>query len=285
VAGVTSDARTSPASPAPPSPPLPAISLHNVTKEYRLDRGAVLRALDQFTLDVRDGEFVAVIGPSGCGKSTALRLMASLEEPTTGTVLIEGRPPDEAISARRLGMAFQDHALLSWLTVWDNIALPFRIAKRKVVAERIRSLIDLVGLSGFEQARPKHLSGGMKQRVAIARALALEPEILLLDEPFGSLDAVTRRRLNLELQAIWVRQSITTALVTHSVEEAVFMADRVVVLTARPGRIKLILDVPFARPRERELTLSPAFHGLTDELYLALDEVSKAPGDQVAGAP
>ena len=146
-------------------------------------------------------------------------------------------------------MAFQDHALLPWLNASDNIALPFRIAGRQVDEDRVRGLIELVGLEGFEQARPKHLSGGMKQRVAIARALALEPDILLLDEPFGSLDAVTRRRLNLELQAIWVEQAVTTVLITHSVDEAVFMADRVYVLSPRPGRVEPGTEILFPRGR------------------------------------
>jgi NitT/TauT family transport system ATP-binding protein len=258
----------------------PAISLTDVTKEFVLGRGTIVRALEGLTFDIRDGEFVAIIGPSGCGKSTALRLIASLESATSGTVLVEGGDPREAIRARRLGMAFQDHTLLPWLTVEDNIALPFRIAKRKPDAQRVDGLIDLVGLKGFERARPKHLSGGMKQRVAIARALALHPDILLLDEPFGSLDAVTRRRLNLELQAIWVEQSVTTALVTHSVEEAAFMADRVLVLSSRPGRVNLALEVPFPRPRMRELTLSTEFHELTDQLHNALDaESTKRDGE------
>jgi NitT/TauT family transport system ATP-binding protein len=197
--------------------------------------------------------------------------MAALEEPTTGTVLVEGAHPREAVRDRRLGVAFQDHALLPWLDAWDNIALPFRIAGRQVDGDRVRRLVQLVGLEGFERVRPKHLSGGMNQRVAIARALALAPDILLLDEPFGSLDAVTRRRLNLELQAVWVEQSVTTVLITHSVDEAVFMADRVYVLSPRPGRVSLVREIPFPRPRDRRLTLTPEFHALTNDLHAALD--------------
>jgi NitT/TauT family transport system ATP-binding protein len=259
------------ASPGHPAPDRPAISLRQVSKDFRLGRGSVVQALDDLTFEVDQGQFIAMIGPSGCGKSTALRIMAALEEPTTGTVLIEGRHPVAAVRERRLGVAFQDHALLPWLNAWDNVALPFRIVGAKVDAERIQGLIELVGLHGFERARPKQLSGGMKQRVAIARALALQPDILLLDEPFGSLDAVTRRRLNLELQAIWVAQSVTTVLITHSVEEAVFMADRVLVLSPRPGKVSLVRRVGFPRPRDRELALSPDFHALTNELHAALD--------------
>jgi NitT/TauT family transport system ATP-binding protein len=258
-----------------------AITLEHVSKDYRLRRGSFVKALDDLTLDVVPGQFIAMIGPSGCGKSTALRIMAALDEPTSGKVLIEGRHPAEAVKERRLGVAFQDHALLPWLSAWDNIALPFRIQGNKVDAERIRALIHLVGLEGFEAARPKQLSGGMKQRVAIARALALRPDILLLDEPFGSLDAVTRRRLNLELQAIWVEQSVTTVLITHSVDEAVFMADRVFVLSPRPGKVSLVRDVQFPRPRGRELNLSPDFHAITNELYRALDTQAQEPDERV----
>ena len=242
-----------------------------VTKRFPISKKDTLLAVDGIDLHVAADEFVAIIGPSGCGKSTILRMIASLEEPTEGTVLVSGRPPQELAQAHRLGVAFQDHALLPWLSSWDNVALPFRVSGTKPDAARIGSLLELVGMEGFAKARPRQLSGGMRQRVAIARALALQPEVLLLDEPFGALDAVTRRRLNLELQKIWSEQAITTVLVTHSVDEAIFLADRIVVLSERPGRIKLVREVPFPRPRERDLMTTHAFHALADELTLALD--------------
>jgi NitT/TauT family transport system ATP-binding protein len=274
----------------------PAISLAGVVKEYPLRGGQTVRALDGIDLEIASGEFVALIGPSGCGKSTVLRLIAALEVPTAGTVTVEGQDPAVLARAHRLGVAFQDHALLPWLSAWDNVALPFHVAECKVDAARVRALLDMVGMAGFERARPRQLSGGMCQRVAIARALALQPDVLLLDEPFGALDAVTRRRLNLELQRIWADhspaapslrhvtlgpsggpggaagRSITTLLVTHSVDEAVFLADRVVVLSSRPGTVRTITQVPFPRPRGRELLTSPAFHDLVDRLTLALDQ-------------
>lgn len=243
-----------------------------VTKQFPMARQEPLVAVDNIDFHVANGEFVGLIGPSGSGKSTILRMAASLESPTTGEVTVNGRAPAELAKAHRLGVAFQDHALLPWLSSWNNIALPFRVSGIAPDKERIASLIELVGLTGFEDARPKQLSGGMRQRVAIARALALKPDVLLLDEPFGALDAVTRRRMNLELQDIWEQQAITTLLVTHSVDEALFLADRVIVLSARPGRIKVVQDVAFARPRGRELLVEPKFHELVDQLTLALDE-------------
>ena len=253
------------------SDPLPAIAIEGVTKEFSISKRRSLVAVTDIDLTVSQGEFLAIIGPSGCGKSTILRMLAGLETPTAGTVLLNGAAPARLVAAHRLGVAFQEHALMPWLSAWDNIALPFRVMGARPDVERIDSLIRLVGLSGFEKARPKQLSGGMRQRVAIARALVLGPELLLLDEPFGALDAVTRRRMNLELQAIWAEQQITSVLVTHSVDEAIFLADRVVVLTERPGRIKMLKVVPFRRPRDRALMTTPEFHHLADEFTLAID--------------
>jgi NitT/TauT family transport system ATP-binding protein len=255
------------------------ILLQAVTKRFQISKKESLVAVDGIDLHVAADEFVAIIGPSGCGKSTILRMVAALEAPTSGTVQVSGKPPDELAKAHRLGVAFQDHALLPWLSSWDNVALPFRVAGMKVDARRVSALLKLAGMEKFAKARPRQLSGGMRQRVAIARALVLDPEVLLLDEPFGALDAVTRRRLNLELQRIWSERSITTLLVTHSVEEAVFLADRIVVLSGRPGVIKLVRDVAFERPRTREVMMTPAFHQLADELTLALDPEGSSAGD------
>lgn len=250
----------------------PAIELRGVNKVYEVRRGESLTALEGFELEVGDGEFVVLIGPSGCGKSTALRLMAGLEIAESGAVSVFGEPPESTVRSGGIGMAFQDHALMPWLSVAANIGLPFRIRGEPRSEAKVAELIDLVGLTGFERARPKHLSGGMRQRVSIARSLVLDPRVLLLDEPFGALDAVTRRSLNLELQHLWARRRITTVLVTHSVEEALLLGDRVAVMSRRPGRIILDVEAPFGRPRHKEVSQTPEFKQLHDELVEALDE-------------
>jgi NitT/TauT family transport system ATP-binding protein len=251
------------------------LALVAVTRSYPRRGGAGRRepftALGPLDLRIGDGEFVALIGASGCGKSTVLRLLAGLDEPTTGQVQINGLPPRDLQSQHALGIAFQEHALLPWRSVAGNLRLPFEIAGLTVTEERIGELIALAGLKGFEHARPAELSGGMRQRVAIARALALQPKLLLLDEPFGALDAVTRQRMNLELERIWLESRPTTLMVTHSVEEAVFLADRVLVLTERPGRVRLDTHVPFARPRASTLMRSSEFHHLVDDLTANLE--------------
>ncbi|MDE0652323.1 MAG: ABC transporter ATP-binding protein [bacterium] len=251
---------------------LEAIRLREVTKTYEVRRSDVLTALEGFDMHVGDGEFVALIGPSGCGKSTALRVIAGLETADSGSVSVFGNPPAHIIRAGGIGMAFQDHALMPWLSVESNVGLPFRIRGEPRDDAKIAELIQLVGLEGFEGARPKHLSGGMRQRVSIARSLVLNPRVLLLDEPFGALDAVTRRALNLELQHLWARQRITTVLVTHSVEEALLLGDRVAVMSSRPGRIVVDAPVPFDRPRQAEVSQTPAFKRLHDELVEALHQ-------------
>jgi len=247
------------------------IKLSGISKDFRLNRRETVRALCDINLTIEAGEFVALLGPSGCGKSTILHLLAALEEPTAGSVSIHGKPPSELRARHQLGVAFQEHALLPWRSVYSNLELPFQAAGVSVDRERINYLIQLVGLRGFETAKPRQLSGGMRQRAAIARSLALKPQLLLLDEPFGALDAVTRRHLNHEMQRIWLEQKATTVLVTHSVEEAVFLADRVIVLTGRPGRIMREYKVPFARPHTLEDTRMEAFHQLCDELTMCLD--------------
>lgn len=250
---------------------LPGISLRGVCKEFRLHRNRAVIALDGIDLEVNPGELVALLGPSGCGKSTILRMLAGLETPSAGRVLVGGDDPGALVARHAVAVAFQDHALLPWLSSSDNVALAFRASGRRVDAARIAELLDLVGMAGFERARPKQLSGGMRQRVAIARALALMPELLLLDEPFGALDAVTRRRLNIELRRIWCEERVTTVLVTHSVDEAVFLADRVVVLNGRPGTVKLSRDIPLGDRRDVETLRDERFHALVLELTAALD--------------
>ena len=247
------------------------VEIKGVGKSYALDRRDSVLALKNVDLTIEDGEFVALLGPSGCGKSTLLHLVAALEEVSTGSILVDGEAPALLRDQHRLAIAFQEHALLPWLSVRANVALPYKIAGIAVDQARVRHLIELAGLQGFEEARPGQLSGGMRQRAAIARSLSLEPTLLLLDEPFGALDAVTRRRMNLELQQIWLERALTTLMVTHSVEEALFLADRVVVMSGRPGVIVEVIAVPFPRPRVIDCMRSEQFHRLTDHLTLLLE--------------
>jgi NitT/TauT family transport system ATP-binding protein/sulfonate transport system ATP-binding protein len=244
------------------------LEISNLSKQYRV-RGSTLPVLDNLSLSIRPGEFISIVGASGCGKSTLLRLIIGLENDYQGGILLDGK----RISGTSLerGIVFQEHRLFPWLTVEQNVGLGLLNAslpedeKRRSVQEHI----ELVGLKGFETAHPYQLSGGMSQRVAIARALVNRPEVLLLDEPFGALDALTRAHLQQELQRIWEREGITAILVTHDVDEAVYLGDRVVIMEPRPGRIKRIVDVPLARPRERG---SYAFAGIKDDVLAEFAE-------------
>jgi len=243
------------------------LKLAGVHRTFKVEGRAIL-ALSNVSLVCEHGSFTALIGPSGCGKSTLLKIIAGLDHPDQGAVSIGGAAPIEKCRRGALGVAFQDAALLPWRTVRQNIALPLQVLGRSLSdhASRIEQLIELVGLKGFEDARPGQLSGGMRQRVAIARTLVTEPSVLLLDEPFGALDQILRRSMNFELQRIWLESRPTTVLVTHGIDEALFLADRIVVMQRNPGRIACIVEVPFVRPRAPELFAAPEFHRLQDEV-------------------
>jgi NitT/TauT family transport system ATP-binding protein len=252
------------------------LNIEGVRKVFEVS-GEMLVALETLSLSCPTGSFTALIGPSGCGKSTLLRLVAGLDKPDAGKIQIGSESPVDLQRRGALGIAFQDAALLPWRSVVSNIRLPFDVTGkfRSEDKQHIHDLIKLVGLQGFENALPAQLSGGMRQRVAIARALVTEPELLLLDEPFGALDQILRHTMNLELQRIWLERPTTTLLVTHAIDEAIFLADRVVVMHARPGRIVQIIDVPFQRPRASSLFATSEFRQLEDQLSQALYETTR----------
>lgn len=260
--------------PSPTDRGINGIQLDHVSKYFyrQLSRGRVesLRVLDDISFEINDGEFLSIVGPSGCGKTTLLRLVAGLARPDAGKIVIDGKEirgpgPERAV-------VFQDFALLPWADVLSNVSfgLKLRGVPKRARQEHARRLIELVGLTGFEKSFPGQLSGGMRQRVGLARALAVEPKYLLMDEPFGSLDEISRRVMQEELLRIWERDKKTAVFITHSVEEAVFLSDRIVIMHAQPGRIADVLDVRLPRPRTRQLEDTPEFLEARDFVWKTL---------------
>ena len=251
----------------------PVVAVRNVTKVFEAD-GHSMVALDDINLEVQANEFVTLIGPSGCGKSTLLRLVADLLEPTHGQLLVNGKSPRQARLDRDYGFVFQAATLYEWRTVAHNVQLPLEImaypARRRV--QRAQEMLKLVELEQFARHYPWQLSGGMQQRVAIARALAFEPALLLMDEPFGALDEFTRERMNMELLKIWGQTGGTVIFVTHSIAEAVFLSNRVIVMTPRPGRITRVVEIDLPRPRNFETREDPRFFAAVTDVRESLRE-------------
>jgi NitT/TauT family transport system ATP-binding protein len=244
---------------------IPMVEISQVSKEYATANGP-LRALESASLAIRDGEFVSIVGPSGCGKSTLMLITAGLVPPSSGTVRVAGvevrAPYDE------VGIVFQDPTLYEWRRVLENVLLPVDIKRlpREQYRQRALELLELVGLKGFERDYPYQLSGGMRQRVALCRALVHDPSLLLMDEPFGALDALSRDQLNLELQSIWQKHRKTVLFITHSITEAVFLSDRVVVMSPRPARVGAVIDIELPRPRSFDFAETPEFGRYAKEI-------------------
>ncbi len=284
---------STPSDPAPSSGPLahasvpPALRLQTVSVRYAGARGAELTALECVSLDVAPGEFLSVVGPSGCGKTSLLRVAGGLLPPSEGTVELAGESPAEAQRTKRLGLVFQEPALLPWRDVRSNVQLPLEV-NRSASARlpvSVEELLTLVGLSDFATYRPHELSGGMQQRVALARALAFSPQLLLMDEPFGALDEITREQMRYELLRVWnspiAGARKTILFVTHSVAEAVALSDRVAIMSRSPGRIKAIVPIELARPRTPQEERSGAFLDHVDRIRALLrDELSPAQAQQ-----
>jgi NitT/TauT family transport system ATP-binding protein len=245
------------------------VELQGVSREYVTRTGRVL-AVDDMSMQVREREFVAILGPSGCGKSTLLKTIAGLLLPSRGKVFVDGRPVTRPLDS--LGMVFQSPVLLRWRTVIGNVLFPAEAFGQRGEATRDRALglLELVGLQGFEQRYPHELSGGMAQRVSLARALLLDPRLLLMDEPFGALDALTRDEMGFELLRIWQERPKTVLFVTHSISESVLLADRVVVMTARPGRLALDVTIDLPRPRNARMRTLPRFGEIVAGLQEAM---------------
>jgi NitT/TauT family transport system ATP-binding protein len=251
--------------------PPAVVEVSGVSKRFGTGPDSTI-ALDGIDLEIGRGEFVSLIGPSGCGKSTLLRLIGDLTRPTGGHVNVNGKPAHEARLGREYGIVFQAPVLFEWRSVEDNVRLPLELLRvdRGERARRARAMLELVDLGDFVRHYPHQLSGGMQQRVAIARALAVEPAILLMDEPFGALDEMTRERMNSEVLRIWQQTGTTVVFVTHSIPEAVFLSTRVVVMSARPGRITRVVDVDLPQPRNEDTREEPRYFELVTEVREAL---------------
>ena len=252
----------------------PEIIIDHVSMSYKTESAEVL-ALKDVTFDIQKGEFISLLGPSGCGKTTLLRIMADLIHPTSGKITVSGGTTKEARLARKYGIVFQSPVLYDWRKVKKNITLPLELMglSKEERENRANTLLDLVGLLKFKDKYPWQLSGGMQQRVAIARALAIEPEILLMDEPFSALDEFSREKLNEELLSIWSKVGNTVVFVTHSIPEAVFLSDRVFVLSPHPGRLSKIVEINLPRPRRAELRNTPEFYELISQIRNSFEGV------------
>lgn len=253
-----------------------SVEIHEVTRRFTRDDGESVLALDNVSLSIGDDEFISFVGPSGCGKTTLLRIIAGLDQATAGDVQVDGNPI--VGPGPKVGMVFQEYSLFPWRSVLDNIAFgpQMKGISKKDRYQSARTFIELVGLQQFEKSYPYELSGGMRQRVAIARALANDPDLLLMDEPFGALDAQTRNKMQAELLTIWERSKKTIVFVTHSVDEAVFLSDRIVVMSPRPGRIKTVVPVSIPRPRDRT---AHEFGILRKDVLSLIEESSRQAND------